>query len=111
MKHIFIAVSHQQSAISKRVSFHQKISFLKVSENRQPKAIFILFCIAIALFQMTGCTVTFTQSDTLQFSLSEPVEETMSIVAEFEAGEADSVAGDVTQKAGSVCAGGACIIY
>lgn len=71
----------------------------------------ILFSIAIALFQMTGCTVTFTESDTLQLSLSEPATETMTIVAEFEAGEAESVAGDVTQKAGSVCAGGACIIY
>ncbi len=76
-----------------------------------PDFLLILFCIAVALFQMTGCTVTFTQSDTLQLSLSDPAEETMSIVAEFEAGEADSVAGDVTQKAGSVCAGGACIIY
>lgn len=76
-----------------------------------PHFLLILFCIAVALFQMTGCTVTFTQSDTLQLSLSDPAEETMSIVAEFEAGEADSVAGDVTQKAGSVCAGGACIIY
>ena len=44
-------------------------------------------------------------------SISEPAAETMSIVAEFEAGEAESVAGDVTQKAGSACAGGACIIY
>ena len=111
MKHIFIALSRkpieacvdQPSAISKRVSLHQKTSFLK--------AVFLLFCIAVALFQMTGCTVTFTQSDTLQLSLSDPVEKTMSIVAEFEAGEADSVAGDVTQKTGSVCAGGACIIY
>ena len=74
-------------------------------------SLLILFIVAIALFQMTGCTVTFTQSDTLQFSISEPAEETMSIVAEFEAGEAESVAGDVTQQAGSVCAGGACIIY
>ena len=74
-------------------------------------SLLILFSVAIALFQMTGCTVTFTQSDTLQLSLSEPAEETMSIVAEFEAGEAESVAGDVTQKAGSACAGGACIIY
>lgn len=74
-------------------------------------SLLILCCLAIALFQVTGCTVTFTQSDTLQLSLSEPAEETMSIVAEFEAGEADRVAGDVTQKAGSVCAGGACIIY
>lgn len=74
-------------------------------------SLLILFSVVIALFQMTGCTVTFTQSDTLQLSLSEPAEETMSIVAEFEAGEAESVAGDVTQKAGSACAGGACIIY
>ncbi len=74
-------------------------------------SLLILFIVAIALFQMTGCTVTFTQSDTLQLSISEPAEETMSIVAEFEAGEAESVAGDVTQKAGSACAGGACIIY
>ena len=74
-------------------------------------SLLILFIVAIGLFQMTGCTVTFTQSDTLQLSISEPAEETMSIVAEFEAGEAESVAGDVTQQAGSVCAGGACIIY
>lgn len=74
-------------------------------------SLLILFIVAIALFQMTGCTVTFTQSDTLQLSLSELAEETMSIVAEFEAGEAEGVAGDVTQQAGSVCAGGACIIY
>lgn len=74
---------------------------------------FSLFFLLIlfSVVQMTGCTVTFTQSDTLQLSLSEPAEETMSIVAEFEAGEAESVAGDVTQKAGSACAGGACIIY
>lgn len=74
-------------------------------------SLLILFSVVVTLFQMTGCTVTFTQSDTLQLSLSEPAEETMSIVAEFEAGEAESVAGDVTQKAGSACAGGACIIY
>jgi len=74
-------------------------------------SLLILFIVAIALFQMTGCTVTFTQSDTLQLGISEPAAETMSIVAEFEAGEAESVAGDVTQKAGSACAGGACIIY
>ena len=74
-------------------------------------SLLIFFSIAIALFQATGCTVTFTQSDTLQLSLSEPAAETVSLVAEFEAGEADRVAGDVTQKAGSVCAGGACIIY
>ena len=67
-----------------------------------------LFCMAVTF---SGCTLTFTQSDTLQLSLSEPTDEAMSLVAEFEAGEADNVAGDVTQKAGSACAGGACIIY
>ena len=67
-----------------------------------------LFCMAVTF---SGCTVTFTQSDTLQLSLLEPTDKTLSLVAEFEAGEADNVAGDVTQKAGSACAGGACIIY
>ena len=65
-------------------------------------------CVAVAF---SGCTLTFTQSDTLQLSLSEPTDKAMSLVTEFEAGEADNVAGDVTQKAGSACAGGACIIY
>ena len=68
----------------------------------------ILFCVAIVF---SGCTVSFTQNDTLQLSLSEPTEKAMSLVAEFEAGEADNVAGDITQKAGSACAGGACLIY
>ena len=68
----------------------------------------IFFCVAIAF---SGCTVSFTQNDTLQLSLSEPTEKAMSLVAEFEAGEADNVAGDITQKAGSACAGGACLIY
>lgn len=67
-----------------------------------------VFCTAVTF---SGCTVTFTQSDALQFSLSEPTDKTISLVSEFEAGEADNVAGDVTQKAGSACAGGACIIY
>ena len=55
--------------------------------------------------------MSFTQNGTLQLSLSEPTEKTVSIVAEFEASEVDNVAGDVTQKAGSACVGGACIIY
>lgn len=71
-------------------------------------SLLILFCVAVVF---SGCTVSFTQNDTLQLSLSEPTEKTVSLIAEFEAGEADSIAGDVTQKTGSVCAGGACIIY
>ena len=73
--------------------------------------LFMLFGLLCMAVTFSGCTVTFTQRDTLQLSLSEPTDKTMSLVAEFEAGEADNVAGDVTQKAGSACAGGACIIY
>lgn len=73
--------------------------------------LFMLLCLFCMAVTFSGCTLTFTQSDTLQLSLSEPTDKAMSLVAEFEAGEADNVAGDVTQKAGSACAGGACIIY
>ncbi len=67
-----------------------------------------LLCIA-AVF--SGCTVTFTQNNALQLGISQPTAEVTQLVSEFEAGEENSVAGDVTQKTGSVCAGGACIIY
>lgn len=77
-----------------------------------------LLCIA-AVF--SGCTVnlstgtlstvTFTQNDALQFNITQPTAKVTQLVSEFEAGEENSVAGDVTQKTGSVCAGGACIIY
>ena len=77
-----------------------------------------LLCIA-AVF--SGCSatlstatlskVTFTQNDALQFNITQPTAKVTQLVSEFEAGEENSVAGDVTQKTGSVCAGGACIIY
>ena len=67
-----------------------------------------LLCIAVVF---SGCTATFTQNDALQFNLSQPTAEVTQLVSEFEAGEENSVAGDITQKTGSVCAGGACIIY
>lgn len=72
-----------------------------------------LLCIA-AVF--TGCkatlsTATITQNDALQFNITQPTAKVTQLVSEFEAGEENSVAGDVTQKTGSVCAGGACIIY
>ena len=79
--------------------------------QRKYISLFLLFCFFCVSVAFSGCTVTFTQSDTLQLSLSEPTEKVMSIVAEFEAGEAENVAGDVTQKSGSVCSGGACLIY
>lgn len=77
------------------------------------KYIFTLFLLTVFLITVvfSGCTVTFTSNSALQFNLSKPTDKAVSLVAEFEAGEADNVAGDVTQKTGSVCAGGACIIY
>lgn len=60
---------------------------------------------------MTGCTVSISSDDILQLNLSEPDEKTVSLIAEFENQEEESIAGDVTQKSGSVCAGGACIVY
>ena len=79
--------------------------------KRKRISLFLLFCFCCVAIAFSGCTLTLTQNDTLQLSLSAPTEKTMSLVAEFEAGEADSVAGDVTQKSGSVCSGGACLIY
>lgn len=79
-------------------------------KNRPVTMILLLSFLCIATV-LSGCTVSFTQSDSLQLSLSEPTEKVTSLITEFEASEADNVAGDVTQKTGSVCAGGACIIY
>lgn len=70
--------------------------------------IIIVFCVAVVF---SGCTVTFTQNDALQFDIVKPTAKVVQLISECEAGEEDSVAGDVTQKTGSVCAGGACIIY
>lgn len=79
--------------------------------KRKRISLFLIFCFFSVAVVFSGCTVTFTQSDTLQLSISEPTETAMSLVAEFEAGEAENAAGDVTQKSGSVCSGGACLIY
>lgn len=79
----------------------------------KPRNVLILLLIAVFLSTIlwTGCTVSISPDEVLQLNLSEPHEETVSLIAEFENQEEESVAGDVTQKAGSVCAGGACIVY
>ena len=79
----------------------------------KPRNVPILLLIAVFLCTIifTGCTVSISSDDVLQLNLSKPNEETVSLIAEFENQEEESVAGDVTQKAGSVCAGGACIVY
>ena len=73
--------------------------------------IFILLILFVSTATFSGCTVTLTTTDALQFNLSKPTQKTESLVAEFESGEVANVAGDVTQKAGSACVNGACIIY
>ena len=70
-----------------------------------------VFIILLGSIGFSGCVTTFTQSGQLQIGLSASANETADILADFEASEASTVAGDVTKKAGSICAGGACIIY
>lgn len=74
--------------------------------------IFLMFIVGFLFVGLlSGCTVAFTSSDALQFNIIKPSENTVSLISEFEAGESESNAGDATQQAGSVCTGGACIIY
>ena len=67
--------------------------------------------VLVGLIAFSGCVTTFTPSGQLQVGLSASANETVDLLADFEASEASTVAGDVTKKAGSICAGGACIIY
>lgn len=67
--------------------------------------------ILLVSISFSGCVTTFTSSGQFQIGLSASANETADILADFEASEASAVAGDVTKKAGSICAGGACIIY
>ena len=71
----------------------------------------IVLVILFGLIAFSGCVTTFTSSGQLQVGLSASANETVDLLADFEASEASTVAGDVTKKAGSICAGGACIIY
>ncbi len=79
----------------------------------KPRNVLILLLIAVFLSTIlwTGCTVSISSDEVLQLNLSKLDEKTVSLIAEFENQEEERVAGDVTQKAGSVCAGGACIVY
>lgn len=59
----------------------------------------------------SGCATHFTPSGQLQWNLSEAAGDAPTILADFEASEESGVAGDVTKKSGSSCAGGVCTIY
>ena len=67
--------------------------------------------ILVGLIAFSGCVTTFTSSGQLQIGLSASANETAEILTDFEVSEASTVAGDVTKKAGSSCAGGVCTIY
>ena len=71
----------------------------------------MLLCISAFTFFLSGCTVTISSNDTLELNLTKLDDKAVSLIAEFESEQEESVSGDVTQKSGSVCAGGACIVY
>ena len=75
----------------------------------------LLNCLVIlaflASFSFTGCVTTFTPAGQFQVGLSPSANETAEVLADFEASEEAAVAGDISQKAGSSCAGGVCTIY
>ncbi len=71
----------------------------------------ILLFLCTFTFFLSGCSVTISSNDTLELNLTKLDDKTLSLIAEFESEQEDSVSGDVTQKSGSVCAGGACIVY
>ena len=68
--------------------------------------------ILVALVALSGCATTFTSTGQLQLGLTQSVNENLpDVLAEFEASEESGVAGDVTKKSSSSCAGGVCTIY
>ena len=71
-------------------------------------------CIIVAILatiSITGCVTIFTPAGQFQVGFSPSANETAEALADFEASEKSAVAGDITQKAGSSCAGGVCTIY
>ena len=66
--------------------------------------------ILFGLIAFSGCVTTFTQAAIAGWVVCIG-ERNGGHPCGFETSEASTVAGDVTKKAGSICAGGACIIY
>ncbi|MCZ6680559.1 MAG: hypothetical protein O7E52_25285 [Candidatus Poribacteria bacterium] len=71
----------------------------------------MVLSILLASMSLSGCVTAFTSSGQLQFGLSASANETDEVLADFEASEESAVAGDLTKKSGSSCAGGVCTIY
>ncbi len=77
----------------------------------QWKNFLLLVYVLVAVAMLAGCSLTLTDNDSLQFNISEPNTKSVSLISEFESAEEENMAGDATQKAGSVCTDGQCIIY
>ncbi len=68
--------------------------------------------IFVASLTFSGCVTTFTSTGQLQLGLTQSANESLpDVLADFETSEESSVAGDVTKKSSSSCAGGVCTIY
>lgn len=68
--------------------------------------------IIAALVTLSGCVTTFTPTGQFQVGLTQSADESLpDVLADFETSEESSVAGDVTKKSSSSCAGGVCTIY
>ena len=72
---------------------------------------FILGPLLVSMMNFSGCVTAFTPSGQFQVGLTASAVETAPVLADFEASEESTVAGDVTKKSGSSCAGGVCTIY
>lgn len=68
--------------------------------------------IIAALVTLSGCVTTFTPTGQFQVGLTQSANASLpDVLADFETSEESSVAGDVTKKSSSSCAGGVCTIY
>ena len=68
--------------------------------------------ILAASLAFSGCATTFTSTGQLQLGLTQSVNESLpDVLADFETSEESGVAGDITKKSSSSCAGGVCTIY
>ena len=68
--------------------------------------------ILAASLSLSGCVTTFTPTGQFQVGLTPSANASPpDVLADFETSEESSVAGDVTKKSSSSCAGGVCTIY
>ena len=73
---------------------------------------FRVLIVLVASVTLSGCATSFTSTGQFQVGLTQSANESPpDVLADFETSEESSVAGDVTKKSSSSCAGGVCTIY